>query len=132
MFVYSSTQFLEFLGVSENFHAEALLDIGAGDGKITEKMERFFDSVFVTEISNPMIRRLENRNYTVLDAYNWFGDGKKYDVITCLNVLDRCDKPVTLLSQLKQSLKPNGRLIIALVLPFKPFVEGNIHLIDYR
>ncbi|CAD5121941.1 DgyrCDS10402 [Dimorphilus gyrociliatus] len=124
MFVYSSAQFLEFLSVSENFHAEALLDIGAGDGKITEKMDQFFDRVFVTEISQPMISRLESKRYTVLNAYDWFDEEKKYDVITCLNVLDRCDKPATLLSQLKQSLKPNGRLIIALVLPFKPFVEA--------
>lgn len=49
----------------------------------------------------------------------------KYDAISVLNLLDRCDKPLTLLKQIKSSLKPNGLLIIALVLPFKPYVEYN-------
>ncbi len=49
----------------------------------------------------------------------------KFDVISCLNLLDRCDQPVTLLKQIKNALKPEGLLIVALVLPFKPFVEYN-------
>jgi SAM-dependent methyltransferase len=49
----------------------------------------------------------------------------KFDVISCLNILDRCDKPFTLLKQIKSSLKPNGHLVLALVLPFKPYVEYN-------
>ncbi len=49
----------------------------------------------------------------------------KYDAISCLNLLDRCDTPIGLLKQIKTALKPNGLLIVALVLPFKPFVEYN-------
>lgn len=49
----------------------------------------------------------------------------KYDAIACLNLLDRCDTPISLLRQIKAALKPNGLLIVALVLPFKPFVEYN-------
>ncbi len=49
----------------------------------------------------------------------------KFDVISCLNLLDRCDQPVTFLKKIKKALKPNGLLVIALVLPFKPFVEYN-------
>lgn len=49
----------------------------------------------------------------------------KFDAISCLNLLDRCDKPFSLLKQIKNALKPNGLLIVALVLPFKPFVEYN-------
>lgn len=49
----------------------------------------------------------------------------KYDAIACLNLLDRCDTPISLLKQIKAALKPNGLLIVALVLPFKPFVEYN-------
>lgn len=49
----------------------------------------------------------------------------KYDAISCLNLLDRCDEPFTLLKKIKSALKPNGLLIVALVLPFKPFVEYN-------
>lgn len=49
----------------------------------------------------------------------------KYDAISCLNLLDRCDKPFSLLKQIKNALKLNGMLIVALVLPFKPYVEYN-------
>lgn len=37
--------------------------------------------------------------------------------------MDRCDRPNTLLRQLRASLSPGGRLIVALVLPFSPYVE---------
>lgn len=41
----------------------------------------------------------------------------------CLNLLDRCDRPDTLLRQLRTTLAPGGRLVVALVLPFSPYVE---------
>ena len=40
-------------------------------------------------------------------------------------MLDRCDKPITLLKKIKKSLIKDGLLIVALVLPFKPYVEYN-------
>jgi len=47
------------------------------------------------------------------------------DVVSLLNVLDRCDKPLTMLSQIKSLLRPKtGVLLIAVVLPFRPFVES--------
>lgn len=49
----------------------------------------------------------------------------KYDVISCLNLLDRCDKPISMLKKMKNSLTKNGLLVVALVLPFKPYVEYN-------
>jgi len=49
----------------------------------------------------------------------------KFDVISCLNLLDRCDKPFTLLKQIKNALVHNGLLVVALVLPFNPYVEYN-------
>ena len=46
------------------------------------------------------------------------------DLVMMLNVLDRADKPLTLLKQLKKLMTPRtGRLILAVVLPWCPFVE---------
>jgi 2-polyprenyl-3-methyl-5-hydroxy-6-metoxy-1,4-benzoquinol methylase len=59
----------------------------------------------------------------LLDAETWPSAGIKFDVITCLNLLDRCDRPLSLLRDLRASLKPGGRVIVALVLPFTPYVE---------
>jgi hypothetical protein len=47
-----------------------------------------------------------------------------YDVISCLNVLDRCDKPKELIENLRDSVVPEtGRIVVAVVLPFRPSVE---------
>ncbi len=44
--------------------------------------------------------------------------------VSLLNVLDRCDTPRTLLTRLRDVLLPGeGRLLLAVVLPFRPFVE---------
>lgn len=61
----------------------------------------------------------------VLDAWKWAQEAgdTQYDVVTCLNLLDRCDTPRTLLSQIHAKLVPGGTLVVALVLPFNPYVE---------
>ncbi len=43
------------------------------------------------------------------------GNFLKYDAISVLNLLDRCDKPLTLLNQIKNALKPDGLLIIGII-----------------
>jgi SAM-dependent methyltransferase len=59
----------------------------------------------------------------LLDVEAWREAGIKFDVISCLNLLDRCDRPLSLLRDLKASLTPGGRVVVALVLPFNPYVE---------
>lgn len=41
----------------------------------------------------------------------------------CLNLLDRCDYPFQILKTIHEALETNGKLIIALVLPFSSYVE---------
>lgn len=48
----------------------------------------------------------------------------EYDAVSCLNVLDRCDKPNSMIASMRRSLKPGGIALIALVLPFQPYVES--------
>lgn len=60
----------------------------------------------------------------VLGIDEWHSMGFQYDVISCLNLLDRCDHPLALLRDIKRSLVPGtGRLVLAVVLPFQPYVE---------
>ena len=59
----------------------------------------------------------------MLDVATWHESDVRYDVITCLNVLDRCDRPLTLLRQMRRALRPDGLLVVALVLPLSPYVE---------
>ena len=47
-----------------------------------------------------------------------------FDVVSCLNVLDRCDFPLTLLQQMRSLLKDDSSLLVlATPLPFSPSVE---------
>ncbi|KAL1452234.1 hypothetical protein WDU94_006529 [Cyamophila willieti] len=124
MFVVSTPQFQSLLG--ENYLNRAglkLIDLGAGDGATTRKMAPFFESVFATEISKPMKWILDKAGYTVLGLDEW--QEQKYDVIACLNLLDRCDTPLLLLDQIKSALLPNGRVLVALSLPYAPYVESS-------
>ena len=127
------------LGYDDDAAPRTLLDVGAGEGEVTEKLRDGggFRAVVATEASEPMVRRLREKNFDcVVSACDVSGvlteakaagvpmhpDG--FDGIALLNVLDRCDTPFTLLSQLRAMLRPDvGRLVLAVVIPFRPFVE---------
>lgn len=118
-----------------------LLDIGAGDGHVTAKFLPFCHEepcrIHVTEVSATMRYRLGQRGFTVLNAQQPFlrlppasstqpPSRRYFDLISCLNVLDRADTPRTLLSEMRASLAPGGYVLLAVVLPWCPFVEvGN-------
>jgi len=85
------------------------------------------------ETSVPMGRRLRARGYHVsvdpgsVDDPAVMGSAC-YDVVMLLNVLDRADRPAALLRSLKRLMKPDtGRLLLAVVLPWCPFVEDGKH-----
>ncbi|XP_058477955.1 methyltransferase-like protein 9 isoform X1 [Solea solea] len=124
MFVFSAEQFRQLLRIDPEWRAERLLDLGAGDGGVTEVMGSHFREVYATEVSAPMKWHLQRRNYKVLGIDEWQQTGFLYDVISCLNLLDRCDDPLHLLRDIKRSLVlDTGRLVLAVVLPFQPYVE---------
>jgi SAM-dependent methyltransferase len=104
-----------------------LLDVGAGDGGVTALLQPHFQEVHATEVSRPMARRLRERGYTVHETpyltEEAFPHSHSYDVVSILNVLDRCDHPGSMLSSARRLLKPDGRLLLAVVLPFSEFVE---------
>ncbi len=54
----------------------------------------------------------------------WHEEEVSYDLISCLNVLDRCDTPLTMLKRMHNKLSPGGHLLLTLVLPYQPFVES--------
>lgn len=125
MHVLSTEQWLELIGERPGGR---LLDIGAGRGDVTSALGACFDHVTATETSRMMAKRLERRGYEVIrgDVAAGLG-GRTFDAVSLLNVLDRCDKPLSLLGEARTSLREGGLLIIALVLPYRPFVyEGPV------
>ncbi|XP_047347676.1 protein-L-histidine N-pros-methyltransferase [Vespa velutina] len=124
MHVFSSEQFEKLMEAS-GFKGpwNSLVDLGAGDGATTAHVAHLFDRVYATDISPPMRWALSKRKFTVLDVDKWHEEAGPFDVILCLNLLDRCDRPNSLLRQFRRSLTAGGRLVVALVLPFSPYVE---------
>lgn len=62
--------------------------------------------------------------FSVVPVDSWDNGAVTYDLIGCLNLLDRCDKPMTILQSIKRILKQGtGKAIVAVVLPFEPYVE---------
>jgi SAM-dependent methyltransferase len=103
---------------------ESLIDIGAGDGGITKILAPYFNSVHVTEDSIAMRWRLARMGYKVLPVNDPIPENS-YDVVSCLNVLDRADRPLSLLKALRDAtVRPDGVVLLAVVLPWCPFVEN--------
>ncbi|XP_075035790.1 protein-L-histidine N-pros-methyltransferase isoform X2 [Mixophyes fleayi] len=125
MFVFSPEQFQRLLKIGPDWKSHRLLDLGAGDGEVTKVMSPHFEEIYVTEMSQTMIWQLQKKKYRVLNIDEWQRTGFQYDVISCLNLLDRCHQPVTLLKEMRSVLEPTrGRVVLALVLPFHPYVEN--------
>lgn len=107
-----------------------LLDVGAGSGRITSLIAPLFTSVTATEVSDQMCKQLSQKGFTVIktaDIDHDIDSTIKYDVVALFNVLDRCDKPRTLLQSLRRRLRnKDSRLVLAVPLPLRPAVEtGN-------
>jgi SAM-dependent methyltransferase len=134
MFVLSTEQAKDLLHI--NNRGGSLLDIGAGDGGVTARLSPLFSHVTCTEVSAPMCRRLKARSGVVNEVYKTdtlsasqgspFNKDNSFDVVSILNVIDRCDNPSTLLRDACRLVKKEtGRVLLAVVLPFSEFVEVN-------
>merc|ERR1719397_441640 len=123
MFVFSKSQFVKLTNLTEEEKFGSMLDLGAGDGRPTEAMSDFYQQVFATEVSSPMRKHLALKGFEVLDIDKW-KKASGYDLISALNLFDRGDKPLNIISDIHHSLTPNGLFVVALVLPFRPYVES--------
>ncbi|CAH0488636.1 unnamed protein product [Peronospora farinosa] len=106
----------------------SLLDIGAGDGNVTASLASLVDQVTTTEVSAPMVAHLNTRGYNSVQTcdlqHEFVQSRKPYNIISMLNVLDRADKPLTMLREIREMLdRKNGLFLLAVVLPFSAFVE---------
>lgn len=108
----------------ESKHAASLLDVGAGAGYVTEGARRWFDQIVCTETSAPLVTRLLERGFEAqrLDlTVQWLA--RTFDVVSAFNVLDRTDRPLSLLRALHAHAGPTGTILLSMPLPPAPHVH---------
>jgi 2-polyprenyl-3-methyl-5-hydroxy-6-metoxy-1,4-benzoquinol methylase len=120
MHLLGTSQWRELLGATPGARH---LDVGAGSGEITRTIAPLAIETVTTEVSKMMARNLRRAGFRCLEAdlAREQVPDPPYDLITCLNVLDRCERPRSLLSNLAHALAPGGRLVIATPIPFDAF-----------
>jgi hypothetical protein len=130
MFMFSKSH-LNLLFDNQTFNN--MLDIGAGDGNVTNQFRIIVLTGDITciESSKKMIKVLQKNGYKIQNEIEG-----NFELVACLNVLDRCDRPITMLENIKKINKKYA--IISIVLPFRGFYYNGVkkseqleHLIDY-
>jgi SAM-dependent methyltransferase len=108
------------------------LDVGAGAGDITRTLAPLARETVTTETSRFMARNLRKQGFVCVEADVAESEipSPGYDLVTCLNVIDRCARPESLLKKLAAALAPGGRLVVATPFPFDPFVYQGPHSLD--
>ena len=112
----------------------SLLDVGAGEGRVTSCLAPLFRQVCATDVCGPMVWRLRRRGF---DAHKTETPSSlapaKFDVVALLNVLDRCDKPIAMLNECRDRMQADtGRLLLSIVIPYYPYVLRNAIIISSR
>jgi len=134
MHVLSSNQISKLLNVSEEKPLDSLVDIGSGNGEVSKYLTPFFKRAVLTESNKFMVATLTSKGYeavhcTSIAENKTIQSMRPVSVVSCYNVLDRCDKPMSLLREMREIMDENSKLLITVVLPFHPFVEdGNKQL----
>lgn len=129
MHLLGTSQWRELLGGEPG---RRHLDVGAGSGDITRTIAPLARETITTETSKVMARNLRKSGFRCheTDVAESGVPEPRYDLVTCLNVIDRCARPRTLLSQLSSALEPGGRLVLATPFPFDPFVYDGAQSLD--
>lgn len=129
MYVLGAEQWRRVLGEGGG----RLLDVGAGDGRVTKELAGHFDEVVTTEMSARMVGRLRERGFVchhVDIAADALPEEADFDFIAMLNLIDRARLPLRLLERARELLRPGGRLAVAVPLPLRPHVHVGARTVD--
>lgn len=99
------------------------LDVGAGPGDLTQELQGLFrQPLLTTEVSRILTWRLRAAGFAAIQTANasraTLPPPHDYDAVFALNVFDRCDDPLDLVRQLRLLLRPQGRLVLSVPLPY--------------
>ncbi|MGY8815037.1 MAG: bifunctional 2-polyprenyl-6-hydroxyphenol methylase/3-demethylubiquinol 3-O-methyltransferase UbiG [Gammaproteobacteria bacterium] len=115
---------LKFINQSVTIKDKTILDVGCGGGLLCEAMAKLSDRVTGIDISSELIRvatdhaKLNSLNidYKVTTIENLkLTSDKKYDVITCMEMLEHVPNPVSIIETMSSLLNPGGHLIFSTI-----------------
>jgi SAM-dependent methyltransferase len=105
---------------------KSLLDIGAGTGEVHVELARLFGTSVATETSEGTASRARDKGIDCrtidLGRVPW-PDAARFDVVALLNVIDRTERPITLLDRAIRLVSPGGHLLLATPLPLRAHVH---------
>jgi len=100
------------------FTGRRVLEVGCGDGEMTQYLSRHFPDITVLDGSEAMLNecrhRLGNADIRyILAMFEEYEPGSGYDTIIMSHVLEHLDEPVEMLKKISGWLNNNGRLLVA-------------------
>ncbi|GAB4205635.1 MAG: hypothetical protein OHK0013_21690 [Sandaracinaceae bacterium] len=115
-----------FAALLEGVPRATLLDVGAGTGDVHLELAACFERAVATETSRGTAARARRRGIDcrLVDlATDAWPDETRFDVVALLNVLDRTERPLTLLDRAAERVADDGALLVATPLPAQPHVQ---------
>lgn len=120
-------QFVDFFqAAGTSSHFPRALDVGAGRGEVSRQLWPLCGHLWVTETSQVCRRQLEQGSFQVwpheLGSAGATKERGTFDLVSMLNVLDRCQEPRALLDGARGLLRDGGWFLMAMPLPYLPAV----------
>ena len=110
-----------------------MLDVGAGSGDVSVHARGCVGEIVTTETSAPMARRLREAGFACyrvdLSRRTPPGIGR-FDAVALLNVLDRCDRPRSLLWRALGLIEAGGVALVSVPLPTRPHLDAGRVTVD--
>ncbi|KAJ9455248.1 DREV methyltransferase [Diplonema papillatum] len=96
------------------------LDVGTGKGDLALRYKHLFETVVATEVSAALCRRLKHLGFRVFQTptVELPASEQRFDCVLCLNTLDRCPNPHSLLKNMRAVATIGSPVVIAVPLPF--------------
>ena len=89
---------------------KSILDFGTGNGGFLLQAKKYTKNICGYDIDKSLAEHYKKNNLEVKNSLDDFE--QKFDIITMFHVLEHIENPEQILANIKNYLKPNGKLII--------------------
>jgi 2-polyprenyl-6-hydroxyphenyl methylase/3-demethylubiquinone-9 3-methyltransferase len=113
---------LKFIQQHAKLENKTVLDVGCGAGILSESLAQHGAAVVGIDASNELIVAARahaeqsklNINYAAITLEDYLAiEDRKFDVITCMELIEHVPDPIKLINDCAYALKPGGKLFIS-------------------